>query len=193
MTRRREIRADECGLCGRAFFYRALFSHWYDGQAGLGDALTTTATSSGSSTHERNASLTPVMELPSFLPISPGLQRRCRVANFWPLFYRTIVNVLINNNELVHTLAHHPGRQSPTPQRRLRTPCFVPSDQTSTVLSTHFPNGNRARLCVHIRTTLCSNLTSPVSSIIITTIDDANSSRNHVCCIFLRTSNCSNS
>lgn len=54
------------------FFYKALFSHRYDGQTGLGDVLTRTATSSGSSTHKRNASLTPVMELPSFLPISPG-------------------------------------------------------------------------------------------------------------------------
>lgn len=90
------------------FFFTQRFSPTGRTRAGLGDVLTR-ATSSGSPTHKRNASLTSVMELPSFLPISldPGAGGRCRVANFSPLLYRTIVNVLINNNELAHTLAAH--------------------------------------------------------------------------------------
>jgi len=69
-SRRKEIRADP--EIYAVFIGGFLLPDDAAREAGLEDVLTRAATSPGSPTHKRNASLTPVMELPSFLPISLG-------------------------------------------------------------------------------------------------------------------------
>lgn len=109
-------------------------------------------TSPGSSTHKRSASLTPVMELPSFLPISLARSGRSlpptRTTGL--LLYRAIVNVLINNNELARLscrssdapLSNVPPRSGDSSPRVLSGRTELEPDRVS--LSGHFPRDNRA-------------------------------------------------